>query len=187
MASVPRKTLDWILLVSNDVTVPAVVSWEHHAGEATSTIALLVGCFSLVVLNVVLIGAIWSRRKRLGESPSRGFVLGAVALAVLSGLLTSVGVFSFPERNDYVELALSNVPLNEIHPEQKALFVEFLRRRAANSKNYEQMAAQTKPFSPPLYSADSFASDTVIRAAIEHYTTAYAADSNYREERKHHE
>jgi hypothetical protein len=184
MAPISRKTLDWIMLVCSDVTVPAVISWEHHAGEATSTVAFLIGFFSLVVFNVVIVGAILSRRKRLGEGTSRGFILGAVGLALLAGLLTSVGVSSFPERNEYVELALSNVPLSEIHPEQKALVVELARRRAANSKKYEQVTAQTKPISPQLYTPDSFASDTVIRAAIEQYTADYAADLNYREEEK---
>jgi hypothetical protein len=184
MAPVSRKTLDWIMLLCGDLTVPAVISWERHAGEATTTVALLIGFFSLVVLNVVIVRAILSHRKRLGEGTSRGFILGAVGLALLAGLLTSVGVSSFPERNEYVELALSNVPLSEIHPEQKALVVELARRRAANSKKYEQVAAQTKPISPPLYTPDSFASDTVIRAAIEQYTADYAADLNYREEEK---
>ena len=184
MAPVSRKTLDWIMLVSGDVTVPVVISWEHHAGEATSKVALLIGFFSLVVLNVVIVRAILSRRKRSGEGSSRGFILAAVGLALLAELLTSVGVFSFPERSEYVELALSNVPLSEIHPEQKALVVEFVRRRAANSKNYEQAAAQIKPISPALYSPDSFGSKAVIRSTSESYEKANAVDFAYHEQQE---
>ena len=184
MASVSRKSLDWIMLVSSDATVPAVISWEHHTGKATSTVALLIGFFSLLVLNLVIIRAILSRRKRLGEDTSPGFVLGAIGLVLLAGLLTAVGVFSFPERNEYVELALSNVPLSEIHPQQKALVVELARRRAANSKNYEQVAAQMKPISPALYSPDSFGSEAVIRSTSESYEKANAVDFAYHEQQE---
>jgi hypothetical protein len=184
MASVSRKSLDWVMLVTGDVTVPAVISWEHHAGEATSKVALLIGFFSLVILNVLILRAILSRRKRLGEGTSRGFVLGAVGLALLAGLLTTVGLVLFPERNEYVELAFSNVPLSEIHPEQKALVVEFARRRAANSKNYEQVAAQMMPISPALYSPDSFGGEAVIRSTSESYEKANAVDFAYHEQQE---
>jgi hypothetical protein len=182
MTSAPRHALDWLLLAVIDLTVPAVIAWKHRAGDTTSTVALLTGFISIAVLNAVIVGAISSRRRRLGEGSSRGFLSVAIGLAVLSGLLTALGVLSFPERNDYVELALSNVPLEEIHPEQKALVVELVRRRAADSKNYERVAAQIKPISPPLFSPDSFANDAVIRAVLEQYTKAYTVDFDYREE-----
>ncbi len=80
-----------------------------------------------------------------------------------------------------VELAFSSIPLDQIHPQQKALVVDFLRRTAANSRDYENVAAQMKPISPPLHSAGSFANADVIRSVTEEYKKATATDSTYRE------
>lgn len=184
MARLSRNTLDWLMLACIDVTVPTVVIWKHHTGEASSTVAVIVGFLSLVVLNVVLLRAIHRRGQRLGQNTSGGFISGAAGLALLSALLTAIGAYSVPERNDYADLALSNVPLDQIHPEQKALLVEFIRRRAANSRDYERIAAQMKPLSPALYSPNSFATEAIIRSTSESYKKANAVDFAYHEQQE---
>jgi len=138
MAPVSRKTLDWIMLVSGDVTVPVVISWEHHAGEATSKVALLIAFFSLVVLNVVIVRAILSRRKRSGEGSSRGFILAAVGLALLAELLTSVGVFSFEPTSVAATTSISEVwpdpnQTEQIRPPRKQVRREQLLAYEINS------------------------------------------------------
>jgi hypothetical protein len=182
MPSLSRNALDLLLLACVNVTIPAVVTWNHHSGQASPTVALLSALLSLVVVNTVAVGTILSRRKRIGQDTSGGFLMGAAGLLVISGLLTAAGVYSISERNNYVELALSSIPLNEIHPEQKALVVEFLRRRAADSRDYEQLATQIKPISPALYSPDSFASEDIIRRVLEEYKKVVAADFAYHEQ-----
>jgi hypothetical protein len=182
MPSVSRTHRDWLIVVSVNLTVPTMVVWEHHACEASRTVALVSGFASLFVLNAVIIAAIHFRDQRNGNVLQRGFVIGAFGLALVSALLTAIGVYLTPERNDYLELALSNIPLDQIHPEQKALVVGLVRRSAANSRDYKNAAAQMQPISPQLYSAESFANDSVIRSVSEQYKKATAIDFAYREE-----
>jgi len=184
MTSVSRKNLDWLVLIVGNLTVPVMVAWKHHAGEATQTVASVSGLVSLLVLNSVLITAIHFREKRKNEVIPRGFVIGVVGFALFSASLTVISAYSIPERNDYVELAFSGVPLDQIHPQQKALVVDLLRRTAANSRDYEHLAAQTKPISPQLYSVESFANESVIRSVLEEYGKANAADFAYHKEQE---
>jgi hypothetical protein len=170
-----------MLLACINLAIPAVIAWKLHTGEASTTVALLSGLISLVVLNGVAVGMILSRRKRMGQDTSRGFLIGTAGIIVISGLFTAAAVHTIPERNDYVELALSNTPLDQIRPEQKALVVELIRRRAADSRDYEQLNAQIKAISPALYSPDSFASEDIIRRVLEEYRKDVAADFAYHE------
>jgi hypothetical protein len=182
MPLVSRTNQGWLIVVVVNLTVPAMVVWKHHTGEASRTVALIIGFASLLVVNAVIIAAIHFQEKRSGKILQRGFVIGAIGLALVSALLTAIGIYFTPERNDYVELALSNIPLDQIHPQQKALVVDLLRRSAANSRDYENAAAQMKPISPQLYSAESFANDSVIRSVSEQFKKAIAIDFAYREE-----
>jgi hypothetical protein len=179
MATIPRKTHQWLLLLMIDVTVPTVIISKHHTGEVNTTIALTSAFLSLLVLNVVTVLTTRSRNKRLGQETPRKFYLGAACLAVISGVLTTLAVHSAPVRNDYLELALSDTPLNEIQPKRKALVVELVRRIAEDSKVHERVASQFKPISPALYSPDSFANEKVIRSVSEQYKKAFDMDVTY--------
>jgi len=182
MPSVSRKHRDWLILIIVNLTVPVMVAWEHYRGEASRPVAFISGLASLLVLNAVIVIAIHFRDKRNGNVRQRNFVIAAIILTLFSTLLTAIGVHSTTERNDYLELALSNIPLDQIHPEQKALVVDLVRRSAANSRNYENAAAQMKPYSPQLYSAESFANDSVIHSVSDQFKKATAVDFAYREE-----
>jgi hypothetical protein len=174
-----REGKDWLLLVSIDVTVPITIAWKRHTGEVNTTIAIVSGLVSLAVLNAVLILMIRARNKRQGQSVPRTLIMGAIGLMLLGVLVTCLSAFAVPAHNDYLELALSDKPLNDIHPAQRALVVELLRRRLANSRANSQMIADIKPVSPPLFSPDSFASESTIRSVSGAYKNATDADFSY--------
>jgi hypothetical protein len=101
-------------------------------------------------------------------------------LAVASATVTALAVSSIPAHNEYVDLAFSDVPLSQIHPERKALVVELIRRKAANSREYDIDASQAKPLSPPLYSPESFASKDAIADTMGQLKKATDSDFAYR-------
>ncbi|HKW25116.1 MAG TPA: hypothetical protein VJN48_04990 [Terriglobales bacterium] len=174
-----RKRLDWLLLACANVTVPVVVIWERYEGQVGTTVMLISGLISLVIANIAVLVGIRSRKKRWGQTLSPSLVLGAALFAVVSAGIMTVGVIAVPAHNEYADLAFSNTPINQIHPEQKALLVELIRRKAANSREYAATAAQIKPFSPPLYSPESFANADVMRSTIEGLTKAADLDFAY--------
>jgi hypothetical protein len=174
-----RNAKDWLVLVCIDVGVPITIAWERHTGEVGATAAVTIGMVSLVVLNSVLIVVLNARNKRQGQGVPRGFILGAIGLMIFAASLTAISAYSVPEPNDYLKLALSDKPLKDIHPEQRALVVELLRRQLANSKANEQMVAETKPISPPLYSPESFANEDTMRRIYTEYEKGTQADFSY--------
>jgi hypothetical protein len=177
MTSLGRKHQDWILLAIVNLTVPVVLIWKHHTGDLSRTVALLSAILSLVLLNVILVTAIHFRNRRNRRTISGNFVIGAVALGLVSVLLSAIGLYATAERNEYAELAFSNIPLDQIHPEQKALVVDLLRQMAADSRENAQMAAQIKPITPSVYSPESFANANVIRSVSDEYRSAAEEDA----------
>lgn len=182
MAKISRRALDWLALVCIDVTVPAMIAWKHHLGEVTPAVALTSGLISVAFINAVFLGAVHIRNKRSGQGTARSLFVGGVGLAIVSALVTAGAVYLTPEHNEYVDLALSNTPLSQIHPQRKAILVEFLRRRLKIGQAYQKEAAQMKPISPALYSPESFASTSVMQSVSRQLRRAYAADEDYYEE-----
>jgi hypothetical protein len=179
MAPWTRKAKDWVVLVCVDVGVPITIAWKRHTGEASTTVAIVSGLVSLAVLNAVLIAMMHARNKRQAQGVPRGFIIGAIGLLIFAASLTAISAYSVPAHNDYLELALSDTPLNDIHPEQKALVVELLRRQLANSRANDRIIAEAKPISPPLYSQNSFASEETIRRVSTEYKNATEVDFSY--------
>ena len=179
MAPWTREAKDWLVLVCIDAAVPITIAWKRHTGETNTTVAIVSGLVSLVVLNAVFIVKIRARNKQQGQGVPRSLIIGAIGLMMLAALVTSLGAYAVPEHNDYVELALSDKPLNDIHPEQRALVVELLRRQLANSRANDRMIAEFKPIAPPLFSHDSFASESTIRSVSTEYKNATDADFSY--------
>lgn len=184
MAKISRRVLDWWLLVCIDATVTGFIAWKHHFGEITPAVGLATGLICLAVGNVVFLTAIHARSKRLGESVSRRLLLVGVSLAVVAALILAGAIYLTPVRNEYLDLALSNTPLSQIHPQRKAILVQLLRRRQAISQEYQATVAQTKPISPALYSPASFASTSVIQNVMAALTQAYDADISNAAEQK---
>jgi hypothetical protein len=179
MAPWTREAKDWLVLVCIDAGVPITIAWKRHTGEASATVAIVSGLVSLAVLNAILIVTIRARNKRQDQGVPRSLVIGAIGLMMLGALITSLSVFAVTAHNDYLELALSDKPLNDIHPAQRALVVELLRRRLANSRANNHLIADIKPISPPLFSPDSFASESTIRSVSSAYKNATDADFSY--------
>ncbi len=184
MTKVPGKRAEWLLLIVVNLTVPAVLTWKVHTGDASRSVAYISGAVSIVFLNAFLLAAINRRNKANGAAVPRNLTTAAIGLALLSAALTAFGVHSTPESNEYTQLAFSNTPLADIHPRQKALVVELLRRRLANSLAYEKQAAEAKPISPPVYSPESFANVNVIRSTLEQYSKLNAIDVAYRQQQE---
>jgi hypothetical protein len=175
-----RSTLDWVLVAVGNLALPVFIGIERHTGDITASTALLAGLVSVAMLNTIIIVQMHARNKRHGWDMPRKLVAGTIALAVLSVLITGVTAYSMPTRNELVDLALSAVPLSEIHPERKAITVEFLRKRFAASRDYQHAGEQLKPVSPALYSPDSFASEAVIRSVAAQLKRDYDMDVSYR-------
>jgi len=147
MSPLKRNQLDWLLLLCVDATVPVILVWKTHSGEVQPVIALVSGLLCLLVGNVVVLIAIRNRNGRTGQPNSKWLVLGASGVGVIVALVMGVAVFGIPQHNNYLDLALSDIPLSEIQPEQKRLVVELIRHRAANSREYDRLVseAKTKP------------------------------------------
>jgi hypothetical protein len=179
MAPWTRNAKDWLVLVCLDAGVPITIAWKRHNGEASANVAVVSGLVSLVVVNAVLFTMLHARNKRQSQSVSPRLIIGAIGLMMLAASLTAISAYSVPAHNDYLELALSNTPLNEIRPEQKALVVELLRRQLANSRANDRLIAESTPISPPLYSETSFANEETIQRVSTEYKNAAEADFSY--------
>jgi hypothetical protein len=179
-----RTGLDWLILVCLNATVPVVLGWKHYIGEVSAQIVLIAGLTSIVVANAVVVLAIRVRNKRQGKITSRSVGFGAIALAVLAAASTAFSTYRVPEQNEYLRLALSDTPLDQIHPERKQLLVELTRKQLANSQQEDRVIREMKPISPSLFSADSFADATVIRSVSQAYQDATAADFAYSDKQK---
>jgi hypothetical protein len=173
--------MDWLLLLCMDAAVPVVLVWKTHSGEVQPITALMSGLLCLLVGNAIVLTAIHKRSRRTGQPTSKWLVLKATGLSVLAALVTSAAVLRIPQRNTYLDLALSDIPLSGIQPEQKRLVVELIRRRAANSREYDSLVseAKTKPLSPSLYAPESFANEQVIDSTIAQLTKYADADFQY--------
>jgi hypothetical protein len=170
---------DWLILGCVNVAVPVTSTWERYIGEASARDALIGGLAAICLANVTVILATSTRNGHRAKAALRGFVLGSIGLAALAAAGTVIGASMVPGQNEYLRLALSGSPLDKIHPEQKALVVELIRKQLANSKELERAAGKTKPISPPLFSPASFADISVIRSVSQAYRDATEVDFVY--------
>jgi hypothetical protein len=108
----------------------------------------------------------------------RSMVLTSIALAVLSGLITTISIASSPSDN-YLAVARSDTPLNNIKPDRKRLIVELVRQNKAASDENSRIAKTTNPISPALYSVDSFANKTAMESTSSQLKQAYDIDKAY--------
>jgi hypothetical protein len=179
MDTASRKPLDWLIVLCANLAVPLMMMWKRVSGELGVATAIISGLAAIALVNTAAIVGIRVRNRRQGRPNSLKFVLGTLTVAVASASVMALGVASSPARNEYLDLAFSSVPLNQIHPERKALIVEFIRRKAANSREYEAIQGQTKALSPPLYSPESLSSPDIIAKTMEQLRRATDADLVY--------
>lgn len=174
------------MLLSADAAVPAVLVWKTGSGDIRPVTTLLSGLLCLVAVNAVVLIAICRRNQRRGQSTSKWMLLGATGLGFLFALATGAAVFAMPQHNPYLDLAFSGVPLSSIQPEQKRLVVELIRRRAANSREYDILATEAKlrPIFPSLYTPESFANEQVIESTLAQLTKAAEVDFQYSQQQQ---
>ena len=165
----PNKRLhyDWIAIAGMAVVASTVPVWKYRAGDCTPRVALVSGLFSLLVSYAVLLFAIRARNRRLGLPSQRSLLIGAV----FAGMLAAGGLWLMLANEmgekDLMMTALSSKPISEIRPEEKALFVQLLRKELKRNRDYEQTVSQSKPLNPPLFSNESFRSLTTMQQQIE--------------------
>jgi hypothetical protein len=176
---VKRTRLDYLCIVLMNVTIPVMLIWRYQAGDTTKSVAVTCGAVSAIVVNTALWWGIRARHKRRHTAAPPLIVILCLIFAVASLCATVVGVHRTSSQNDLLRIALSNTPLNDIHPEENRLFVEFLRLGERNSQEYSRLATGMKPIVPALYSVESFADAEVIRSTCASVQKAAEADFSY--------
>jgi len=163
-----KRRLDWIILAAVNIAVPVTTIWKYHAGDTNSKVALVSGVISLLACNSVVLLAFRKRLDREDTPLPKTLIVGAVALVALSCLVTILGVSSVSHHDEYMDLALSDIPLGNIEPERKRLVVELIRRTAANSREENNTLAEVQkvPMKPSVYSPESFADRRVIESTM---------------------
>jgi hypothetical protein len=169
MSTPTRQQADWLILICVDVTAPLMLAWEKHVGGASTAIGIVSALLVLSGMNGALLLAFNRRNKRQSLPTSKNFILAAIGLATVSACSAMVAVALIPGPMSDTQIALSNTPLEDIEPGRKRVFAEFLRRLAAikRDEDAELEEARKHPFSPPLYSSESFASIDVIHETEE--------------------
>ena len=81
--------------------------------------------------------------------------------------------------NELMDEVISSKPISEIRRERKAILVQLLRARLQTGQEYEAVASQMKPISPPLYSDESFENEDVIRLVMTQVRAAASTDIIY--------
>ena len=174
-AACRRITL--LLLVVN-LAIPAFVLVQRGGNHLTDAANIWVGWISATMLTVMLILGTYLRLPVDHRQIPRSMVLTSVALAVLSGLITTISIASSPSDN-YLAVALSNIPLNKIKPDRKRVIVELVRQNKAASDENSRIAKTMNPISPALYSVDSFANKTAMESTSSQLKQAYDIDKAY--------
>ena len=167
----------WLLLVAN-LSIPAFVFFQRNDNNLSDSATIWVGWISSAFITAVFLMGTHFRLPAASRKISKSLVLTAVALVVVSGLITTISISATPSDN-YLQVALSDVPLDRIHPERKRLMVELIRRDKAASDENSRRATSAKPISPALYSVDSFASKVAMESTSSQLKQAYDGDQAY--------
>jgi len=167
----------WILILVN-LSIPAFVFFQRNANYLGDDGNIWVGWISATGLTAVLVVATYFRLPVGGRYLPKWMVLTSLGLVLLSGLITTISIAATPSDN-YLEVALSDIPLNKIHPDRKRLMVELIRQEKAASDENSRIAKSTKPLSPALYSVGSFANKAAMESTSAQLKQAYEIDQAY--------
>ncbi len=174
---------DVLLLTLVNLSIPVFVLLQRNNEDLNDKRSIFVGWISVILLNAAFLFGMYRRRRRTHQEISSRLIFVAGALAILSGIITTISISAFPRHNSYMELAQSGIPLHQIEPEQKRLIVELIRRTAANSAENTRIAQSMKPISPPLYSVNSFANKAAMESTSSQLKQAYDIDVTYTKRR----
>jgi len=167
-----------IVLLMN-ITIAATILYEQHVGQISQTVAQISSWASFVLLNLVVVLALYVREHKSDKPLPWRFVLGIALVALSCGALTTFALGIFRPKNHYAQLALSDTPLSAIEPVRDRLIVELIRNRAAASKEYRAAAAQITPIVPALYSPASFDNEEVMNKTASRLQSSFEVDLEY--------
>jgi hypothetical protein len=169
----------WMIVALMNITIAAMILYQQKTGQISPTVALISSWASFVLLNLVFVVGLFVREHQSGKSLPGRFAVGVALVALSCGVLTTFSLKIVRPKNRYAQLALSNTPLSSIKPERDRLIVELIRKRAAESKQYNAAAAQMAPIVPPLYSAASFDSVEAMNKTASRLQSAFEIDREY--------
>ena len=115
------RRITWLLLVVN-LAVPAFVLVQRNGNYLTDAANIWVGWISATMLTVMLIFSTYLRLPADHRQIPRSMVLTSIALAVLSGLITTISIASSPSDN-YLAVALPGSSLND-YPSQGEVLIK---------------------------------------------------------------
>jgi hypothetical protein len=173
-----RKHYVTFMLTIVSLSMPIIVLLLRNSSDLSDHAYIWVGWISIVLINVTLVTSFHLRKRQTERLVTRRTILIATLLALLSGLITTISISEI-RHNNYLELALSNTPLNQIKPDRKRLIVELIRRNAAISAENNRIAKSTKPISPALYTVGSFASKEAMQSTVSQLKNVYEIDCAY--------
>jgi hypothetical protein len=171
------RRIAWLLIVVN-LSVPIFVFFQRNGNNLSDTVNIWVGWISATLVTAMLIVGTYLRLPVDRRQIPRRMVLTSIALVGLSGLITTISIAATPSDN-YLAVALSDTPLNEITPDRKRLVVELIRQNKAASDENSRIAKSMKPISPALYSVGSFASKAAMESTSSQLKQAYDIDQAY--------
>ncbi len=174
VARLSKRRYLLLTAASNVGIAVGLISCGAFAEVATKGPMVAAGVIYAMLVNAFLL---WLGRRWQVEP--RFAVISCLIFAVAAVGATLIGVHRRPAQDDFLKLAFSSTPLNDIYPEEKRLLAEWVRRRVRNSEEYDRLAASLKPMVPALYSVDSFASADAIRATCGYVQQAAEADFSY--------
>lgn len=172
------------MVILVNITMQVIVIWRCYAGEINASVASISGLATAVFGNVALLVGFNIRRRREGQKIPRNIVVFGLLLGIAGTGGTAAGARLISTQDDFVQLARSTRPLDDIRPPQKRLVVQLLRRREHLSSDYARSAAAVKPISPPLYSPNSFATLAAIRSTSAAIGEAATKDFEYLAQRQ---
>jgi hypothetical protein len=178
---VRRKLGQWAVLAGIDLGVPQSIGWQYHSGKVRPVVALYIAFGTLILFNL-LAGLLFRKQSRSSEvNSSKSILVGGVVMAIFSALVTFQSIALIHPRNDFLDLANSNKPLEEIQPIRTRLIVELIRHTAANSReeNISLKEVKEHPIEPPLYSPASFSNREIMSSTAAQLKKYSAIDLDY--------
>jgi hypothetical protein len=171
----------WIILATFNLGVAIFSLWNYHSGSATREVALISAAIVLVAGNLGVLFLFRKQRNKAGTPSPRSFIPTTIIFAIISFAIVTFGVSHLHHHNDYLDIAMSDIPLSSIEPEQRRLVVELIRQRAAYSRenNKDLVDASAHPLNPALYSPESFANKAVMESTVAALTKFMNIDLRY--------
>jgi len=179
MTQMSQRSRDWLLVIGTNLTAAFWLFW-HARGEVSAETTLVATPIVFVILNTVVVRSIRAKNRRLQlTTPTSLIVIAIILASVASGCLWAALHRDLDFSKEILNEAVSSKPIGAIKPESRAIFVQLLRTRLQNSREYNADASRFKPITPALYSAESFENENVIQSVKGQVEAAASRDIAY--------